>query len=72
MDNFNDGRHKSFFCVAVNLLDLQDIKSVIKNIGTETTPDLTVKEKSAVAAKLFQTLADQKEISLKLRKKVKK
>ena len=28
LKNYNDGRRKSFFCLAVNLLDLEDIKAV--------------------------------------------
>lgn len=29
LSRYNDGRRKSFFCVAVNLLDLQDIKKIM-------------------------------------------
>ena len=34
LDNFNDGRRKSFFCMAANLLELEDLKSAAarKNI----------------------------------------
>lgn len=68
--NFNDGRRKSFFCLAVNLLELQDIKSVVEQIKTETESDnLTLKEKAAIAANLFQTMAVKRSILLKLNKK---
>lgn len=28
--NYNDGRRKSFFAIAVNLLDLHDLKNIIE------------------------------------------
>ena len=30
LENYNDGRKKTLFCQAVNLLSLQDIKDVMK------------------------------------------
>jgi hypothetical protein len=70
--NFNDGRRKSFFCLAVNLLELQDVKSVMAQIATETKPDnLTIKEKAVLAANLFQAMAAKRNIILKLNRKTK-
>ena len=68
--NYNDGRRKSFFCIAINLLELQDVKSAMKQIAAETkSADLTLKEKAAHAVKLFQDMAAQQNIALKLNKK---
>ena len=68
--NYNSGRQKSFFCIAVNLLDLQDVETIIKQINAQTTSNnLTLKEKSNVAVALFQVVAQQKNIILKLNKK---
>lgn len=70
LTNYNDGRRKSFFCIAVNLLDLQDLKSIIEEIKSQTTSDnLTVKEKASIAVMIFQAVAQQKNIILKLNKK---
>ncbi|MHB8128754.1 MAG: DUF3795 domain-containing protein [Mobilitalea sp.] len=67
--NYNDGRRKSFFGIAVNLLDLQDVKNIIEEINAQTTSNhLTIKEKASVAVTIFQTLAQQKNILLKLKK----
>ena len=44
MENYNDERKKSFFCVAANLLELQDVKSVLEQIETES--DSHTKSKS--------------------------
>jgi hypothetical protein len=57
-------------CVAINLLDLQEIKQIVLLI--ENTPDLesfAPKEKATYVAGLFQNVAKQKNIELKLRKK---
>lgn len=69
LDNYNDGRRKSFFCTAVNLLDLQDIKDVLAQTADEIHPDMSLKEKSATVAGLFQSAAEKHSISLKLNKR---
>lgn len=68
--NYNDGRRKSFFCIAVNLLDLHDLKNIIEQINSKTVHEnLTRKEKENVAVTVFQTVAENKNIILKLNKK---
>lgn len=66
--NYNDGRRKSFFCTAVNLLDLADVKEVMAQIRQGAQPD-DLKAKAARAAALFQAKADERHVSLKLNKK---
>jgi hypothetical protein len=71
--NYNDGRRKSFFCLAVNLLELPDLKLVIDQIASETGSDeLTLKDKAKLAASLFNTLAEKRNIVLKLNRKPKR
>ena len=68
--NYNDGRRKGFFCIAVNLLELKEIKDVVEQITIKTSSDsLSIKEKAAIAAGLFQSMAEQRSIVLKLIKK---
>lgn len=70
LKDYNDGRKKNFFCVAINLLNINDIMLVIEELKTETqSNELTLKEKSAIATKLFQSIADKRNITLKLNKK---
>lgn len=70
MENFNDGRRKTFFCLAVNLLELSDLKMVLTQIEEgEKLGSLSLKERAACVAKLFQDVAGQRQITLKLRKK---
>ena len=72
LDNFNDGRRKSFFCMAVNLLELEDLKSAVKEIEEEVSgKELTVKEKAVISVEILKSAAARKNIVLKLRKKEK-
>jgi hypothetical protein len=64
---YNDGQKKSFYCLAVNLLDLQDIKIIMKKID-DVEPDLPLKEKTATVTRFFNEMAEKRGISLKLRK----
>ena len=66
--NYDDGRRKSFFCAAVNLLELGDIRSVMEKITGEIEPETPLKIKAASAVRLFDETAAKKDISLKLRK----
>lgn len=68
LENYNDGRKKTLFCLAVNLLELDDLRKVLEQIKEEGT-GLSVKEKAAQIARLLQEISDQKGICLKLRKK---
>lgn len=70
LSGYNDGRKKTLFCVAVNLLELQELQTVLREIDPK--PDMetmTLKEKSAFVAGLLQNAAATKNIALKLRKK---
>lgn len=70
--NYNDGRRKSFFCLAVNLFALEDLKAVLEQIEAETAPDRSLKDQAALAATLFQSMAAKRNIILKLNKKTNK
>ena len=70
LDNFNDGRRKTFFCTAVNLLELADLREIVgKLAGGSALEELPLKEKSAWAVKLFQQAAQERGVELKLRRK---
>lgn len=65
--NYNDGRRKTFYCAAVYLLPLEDLKSVMELL--ESQPECSVKERAAAAVKLLQETADDHGVCLKLNKK---
>ena len=70
LSNYNDGRKKTLFCVAVNLLELQELQTVLKEIDRKPDMEtLTLKEKSVFVAGLLQDAAATKNIDLKLHKK---
>jgi hypothetical protein len=68
LTGFDDGRRKSFFCLAVNLLELADVKEVTTRLETEITSNATPKEKAALAVDMFRQKADEQNILLELRK----
>lgn len=73
LENYNDGRKKTFYCLTVNLLELSDLQEVLNQIKENRELDgQPLKEKAAHVAKLFQNVAEQCQITLKLRKKTKK
>jgi hypothetical protein len=65
--DFDDGRRKNFFCLAVNLLELADVKDVMARLEAEINTDATAKEKAALAADLFRQKADERNVQLELR-----
>jgi ketosteroid isomerase-like protein len=67
--DFDDDRRKNFFCLAVNLLELPDVKGVMAQLDAETKPDSPPKEKATVAVLLLREMADRRKIALELRKK---
>lgn len=69
---YNDGRRKSFFCLAVNLLELSDCQEVWEEISSQTTGAQSPKERAALAVRLFRERADERGVELKLHKKPKK
>ena len=69
LENYDDGRRKSFYCLAVNLLDLQDLNAIMAQIADKAEAEASLKEKAKTAANLFQAIANEKGITLKLRKK---
>lgn len=70
LSNYNDGRRKNFFCIAVNLLDFPELLETMDLIkSNDELSSLTIKEQSLYVVDLFQRIADRKNIKLKLNKK---
>ena len=67
--NYDDGRRKGLFCLAVNLLEIQDVRHVMEQILSRTQTNQPLKDKAATAAQLFQSMAEQRDLTLELRKK---
>ena len=69
LENFNDGRRKTFFCLAVNLLECPEIRAAIQKAETELLPGSSEKERAALVVLCLAKAAEQNGIQLKLRKK---
>lgn len=72
LSNYNDGRRKSFYCVAVNLLELEDLNQALAQFAGQESADMTVKDKAARMALLLEAAAVKRDVALKLNKKPKK
>ena len=69
LERCNDGRRKSLFCTAVNLLELEDVEAVIARLEEEFGPEYSPeeqKERGSRAAELFRERAQTRGVSLKL------
>ena len=67
LNNYNDGRRKNFFCVAVNLLELSELQEAMKQIQkNDELSVLSIKEQSSYIVDVFQKIADRRNIKLKL------
>ena len=67
--SYDDGRRKGFLCLAVNLLALADLKKIAEQLELKARPEQPVQARAATAVRLFQEMAEQRDIVLKLRKK---
>jgi uncharacterized phage infection (PIP) family protein YhgE len=69
IENYNDGKSKGFYCLAVNLLELDTLKDVMQKvreeIGVSETP---MKEKIGQIRSLLEAAAAEAGLELKLRK----
>ncbi len=69
LSNLNDGRRKNYYCIAVNLLGLEELrvimKEVIENVMKQEIP---IKNKIEQAMLLINAKADECGLKLELRK----
>ncbi len=65
--DYNDGRRKAFFCTAVNLLELPELREAMEQL--RAAGELPVREKGKYAADVIQKIAGRRNAELKLRKK---
>lgn len=69
INNYNDGRRKSYYCNAVNLLKLNILKVIMTEINEKISKqDTNMKNKIKQIILLFEEQASKDNIELKLRK----
>ncbi len=70
LEHCNDGRKKSLYCLAVYLLEPEDLRPLLARLQAE--PAMDGKARAAEAAKALREAAKKRGIELKLRKKPRK
>lgn len=67
LEHYNDGRRKTLFALAANLLEPEDLRGILERLENEAS-GLPLKERAARAAALCKEAAARREIDLRLRK----
>lgn len=68
IDNYNDGRSKSFYCTGCQLLPLDRLKAVVADAEAKITKSMNIKEKAGIMRTAISSLADELKIDLRLRR----
>ena len=68
---WNDGRRKSFYCLAVYLLELDGLRRAFADIQSAALSDRPMKERALTAVEILKKTAADSGITLKLNKKPK-
>jgi len=68
LDQFNEGRSKSYYCLAATVLDVSELENAIAEARRDLK-GLDIKEKARLLHSILDRIADEKKYYLKLRKK---
>jgi hypothetical protein len=67
LSEFNEGRSKTFYCIAATMLEIGELESVLDEARAKST-GLDLKAKAEVMHSLLDKIAENKGYLLKLRK----
>ncbi|MBR0403657.1 MAG: hypothetical protein IJI68_00325 [Eggerthellaceae bacterium] len=67
LEDFDDGEHDVFFCLAVNMLEVGDIEIAIDRAGA-STDFASASGEAALAERELRLIADEKGVPLELRR----
>ena len=67
LERCNDGRRKTLFSLAANLLELEDLREIMERLAWEAS-GLPIKERAGRAAALCKEAAARRGVELRLRK----
>jgi len=69
IENYNDGRSKGFYCIAIDILPLTALNDIMENIeNNERLKNTNTKEKALVVTALIKEKANDLNLELTLRK----
>jgi hypothetical protein len=67
LQNFNEGRSKSYYCAAATVLEIADLREALVNARNDSA-GLEIKGKAATLHSILEEIAERRSYSLKLRK----
>ena len=67
LQEFNEGRSKSYYCIVATIMEIEEIKEALKK-AKATSKGLSLHEKSKLLHSIFDEIAKRKKYHLKLRK----
>jgi hypothetical protein len=67
LEDFNEGRSKSYYCIAATVLELEELKKALNQAKRESD-GLNIKEKSKILHSILDSIALKNKHYLKLRK----
>jgi len=67
LNEYNDGRSKSYYCIAATVLKIDELQEVLQN-AKEQTKDMVIKQKAKALHSFLERVANEKGYLLKLRK----
>ncbi len=68
IDNYDEGRSKSFYCTSCQLISLDKLKEALVDVEIKLTEDTGIKEKAQIVRAAINNVAEVLQIDLKLRK----
>ncbi len=68
IDNYNEGRSKSFYCTSCQLIPLDRLKEALADAELKMREGTGIKEKAKIIREAIGNLADTLQIDLRLRK----
>lgn len=67
LQNYNEGRSKSYYCIAATVMQIDELKDALIQVKKDAK-NLEIKEKSRVLHSMLDEIAQGKNYLLKLRK----
>ncbi len=67
LDEYNDGRSKTFYCMSIQLLPLDEAKKALVQAKKSISPQMTAKEKAAAVREALEGAAGRLGVELRLR-----
>lgn len=68
IDNYDEGRSKSFYCTSCQLVPLDKLKKALADAELKITEDTGIKEKAKLLRAAISRIADDLHVDLRLRK----